>query len=265
VIELLAMARDHQEQGDARAPALTYQIAVALRPLNERGVELAAWRIAQAVSTGAWGPQYGIDRHVQLGNCLARHGDLAEAEQVLRKARDLYAQYTGRTSMQYARTTRDLADVLLATAVRREEAVGLYREAVEVAGGAGGSADDLGEALLALARGLGEERAAEAEATYVRAVQHWASARSAAGTGGAERALGLFYVAQKRYELAEEQLLAARRNFELLGREGAAGRRDATADLVALYTAWEKPAEAAKWRERSPAGAAGHADLREMR
>jgi hypothetical protein len=145
--------------------------------------------------------------------------------------------------------------VLLATAGRREEAVGLYREAVEVAGGAGGSADDLGQALLALARGLGEEQAAEAEATYVRAVQNWASARSAVGTGAAERALGTFYLEQKRYELAERQLLAARENFELLGREGAAGRLDMTADLVALYTAWEKPAEAAKWRERLPEAA----------
>lgn len=251
--ELLAIARDHEAQGDGHAPAVTLQIALALRPLNERGVELAAWRIAHSVSTSAWGPQYGIDRHVQLGNCLARNGDVAEAERVLRKARDLHAQYAGRTSMAYAQTTRDLADVLVATATRREEAIALYREAVDVAARAGESADDFGQAMLALAGALGMEHAAEAEATYVRAVQHWASAKSAAGTGGAERALGLFYVGQRKYELAEEQLLAARRNFAQLGWRGAAGRLDATADLVGLYTAWEKPAEAARWQQRVPA------------
>jgi hypothetical protein len=59
---------------------------------------------------------------------------------VLRKARDLHAQYTGRTSIQYARTTRDLAAVVLATPARREEAMGLYREAAEVAEKAGEAA-----------------------------------------------------------------------------------------------------------------------------
>jgi tetratricopeptide (TPR) repeat protein len=252
---LLAIARDHEAQGDGRAPAVTFQIALALRALDERGVELAAWRIAQEVSTSAWGPQYGIDRHVQLGNCLARKGNVAEAEQVLRHARDLHAQYSGRTSMAYAQTTRDLAEVVLESG-RVEEAVKLYREVVEVAGGAGESADDLGQALLALAGALGMEHAAEAEATYSRAVQHWAAAKSAAGTGRAERALGLFYLEQERYELAEEQLLAARRNFEQLRGTGAAGRLDVTADLVELYNACGKPAEAARWEGRLPGAAA---------
>jgi tetratricopeptide (TPR) repeat protein len=252
---LLAIARDHEAQGDGRAPAVTFQIALALRALDERGVELAAWRTAQEVSTSAWGPQYGIDRHVQLGNCLARKGNVAEAEQVLRHARDLHAQYSGRASMAYAQTTRDLAEVVLESG-RVEEAVKLYREVVEVAGGAGESADDLGQALLALAGALGMEHAAEAEATYSRAVQHWAAAKSAAGTGRAERALGLFYLEQERYELAEEQLLAARRNFEQLRGTGAAGRLDVTADLVELYNACGKPAEAARWEGRLPGAAA---------
>jgi hypothetical protein len=87
-------------------------------------------------------------------------------------------------------------------------------------------------------------------------VQHWAAAKSAAGTGRAERALGLFYLEQERYELAEEQLLAARRNFEQLRGTGAAGRLDVTADLVELYNACGKPAEAARWEGRLPGAAA---------
>ncbi|MDB5324368.1 MAG: pknB 8 [Phycisphaerales bacterium] len=254
--DLLAIARAQQGSADQQAPHIAYHVALTLRDLDERDAEIEAWRIALDVSSRAWGDKHGIDRHVQLGNCLARHGDLAEAETVLRKARNLHGEHTGRTSMLYARTTRDLAAALLA-AGKREAALALFREAVEIAGGANGNADDFGDALLALAAALGPDRAEETEATYKRALQHWTSAnngagKASAGTARAARALGLFYVSQKKYDQAERQLLNAQRHFQNQGRDGAEPRLDTTADLVALYTAWNKPKEAAQWRDRLP-------------
>ena len=64
----------------------------------------------------------------------------------------------------------------------------------------------------------------------------------------AELHFGTFLWEQRRFEYAEEQLLAAQQ--KLLGNPEAAdaNRKQVATQLVDLYTTWEKPVEASRWQ-----------------
>ena len=76
---------------------------------------------------------------------------------------------------------------------------------------------------------------------------HWAVASS-------ESILGAHLVLAKRFTEAEALLIPAEKKLVEERGEDAAVVGDARKRIVALYTAWGKPAEAARWEARVRSG-----------
>jgi non-specific serine/threonine protein kinase/serine/threonine-protein kinase len=227
-----------------------------------------------------------------LGNTLNSEGRNAEAEQELRESVAIWRHTLPDPHVQTAFALNDLATVLVDER-RCAEAEPLYQEALSMFRRIDGDAADaawslhgLGDVYRCLGRldpaerhyraaldlrrnrpGGADPKLADTEVALGRILDQRGAHTEAEGllqdglrrrleslpathrlVAAAQVALADCLRRQGRFEQAEELLLGAA--------GAASGQADALQGLVALYTAWGKPGQAAEWRARLPNAAA---------
>jgi len=188
-----------------------------------------------------------------LARTYRNQGRYAEAEPLYREALDTFRRTLGEDH-PYTLTAMNNLAVLYKTQGRDAEAEPLFREDLRISRRVMG--EDHPDTLISMGN-LGElyfhmGRLAEAEPLLAEAV---AGVRSSAlphehvVTGYTIRKHGACLAAMGRYQEAEQLLLEAHET--LVAAVGAADPevRLASRNLVALYDAWGRPEEAARWKE----------------
>ena len=186
-----------------------------------------------------------------LGDVLSSQGRYVEAEPVMREVLAMDRRLLGAEHPDVATDLHNLAS-LLARQGKSVEAEPLYREALAIRRRAlGHEHPDVAYPLLGLASLLIDGgRAGEAEGLLIECLKirrdqlpgdDWRTAL-------AENILGHCLTLQKRFAEAEPYLL---RSYPVIVASPAASaqhRRDALTNVVGLYEAWGRPAEAALYR-----------------
>jgi serine/threonine-protein kinase len=182
---------------------------------------------------------------------LQLKGELDEAERVLREVLALRTRKLGERHLRVAYDKSNLADVLYERK-RLDEAERLYRQAVEnFETTLGPDHQYVAASLTGLARVYAEKGDEQRVAALVeRAVTIWRRELPADHwrIANAQAALGLCLLRQKRYALAERNLLDNYANLEKQRGAGSADARRVRAWLVILYQDWGRPESAARYR-----------------
>jgi len=187
----------------------------------------------------------------QLGIVLTQMGALEEAEQVLRRTLALRRQVLGPDHLDVAATMNNLGRVL-GRQGKYEEAEPFTRQALGIARQAFGEEhfytgiawSNLGQLLI----GLGRDRAAEDALRRALAIFETALPEGHTDTAEMRSQLGDFLFTKQRYDEAEPLLVAAHEVFRAERGDADASTQRTVQRLVALYEAWSKPAEAARYR-----------------
>jgi serine/threonine protein kinase/tetratricopeptide (TPR) repeat protein len=192
-----------------------------------------------------------------LAICRQYQGDLQEAERLLREAHPRAVRLLGPQHPLSLQLQFRLARVL-AEEGRLPEAEQLARESLAVRQQVlPSNSGPTAVSMLLLGRILVErgqpEAVGEAETLLQNArtifIEHLAAKRELAAA--AENWLGAIRLAQRDYPGAESFLLQnAERLFVASGELSPIERRLAVGHLVALYKAWDKPLETAKWQRK---------------
>ncbi|MEJ7758020.1 MAG: serine/threonine-protein kinase [Gemmatimonadaceae bacterium] len=213
------------------------------------------YEMAVAAARRAFGPE-----HPELAAILSPYasvldwaGKTAKAESTYIQVLDIRRKLLGAEHPEYAWTMFSYADFLQAHK-RYPEAAKWSREVLKLRGKTLPETHmAVSTALSLLGRALGPMDSLAAAERYLReslALRrktlpegHWALASS-------ESILGAHFVLARRFAEAEELLVTSEKKLVDARGEEAPVIADARSRLVALYTAWGKPAEADKWQKR---------------
>ena len=221
--------------------------------------QLAASESLYVAAVAAARRAYG-DEHPELAAILSpyatvldRAGKAAEADSTFRIVLAMRRKLLGPEHPEYAWTMFNYADLMLAQG-RYPEAARWAREVLALRGrtlpeshlAVSTSMSVLGRALGAMdSLAEGERWLRESLALRRRTLPegHWIIASS-------ESILGAHLALAGRFAQAESLLVPAERTLMEIRGDGAPVVKDARTRLVALYTAWGRPVEAARWQQR---------------
>ncbi len=193
-----------------------------------------------------------------LGRIVIDLGRPAEAEKIFREAYNVATENLSPTNEVRDKCTSNLIDALLALR-RSKEAAALCHEHLGIRRAfdpplpvlVAQTLEQLGHACLQTSR-FEAARDAWQECVSLRekvSSDHWLTHRARSELGEALTALGEFEAAEQLL-LGSAKALVAKRDM-LPPVAGAGCVEDARARLVSLYEVWNKPTEAARWRDRS--------------
>jgi serine/threonine-protein kinase len=202
------------------------------------------------VSMGADHPEQATSL-VNLGRVLGRQGRYAEGERVLREAIALDRRGRGPNHPYVAYDLRMLGNLLRAAGDARgareplEQAIAIYRRSdPSPGGGIGQGLTELGTTLVELSEFRAAERRLR-EALTLLATAYPAEHPAAVD---ARIALGAALAGQRRFAESEQLLLDAERVSGAHADWGGARLVSARGRLAELYEAWDRPAEARRYR-----------------
>jgi len=257
--------RTHQEALDitlkdapGRDSLLAYayvNLGFAKSELGKAAEAEALYEAAIRAARRAYGPG-----HPELAAMLSpyasvldRAGKTAQAESTYLEVLEIRRKLLGDEHPEYAWTMFNYADFLMAHE-RFPEAAKWSREVLKLRGRSLPETHlAISTAMGVLGRSLGPMDSLDAAERYLREslelrrktlpAGHWALASS-------ESILGGHYTLARRFSEAAALLVPSEKKLVEARGEGAPVVKDARARLVALYTAWGKPAEAARWQDK---------------
>ncbi len=221
--------------------------------------DLAASESLYVIAIAAARRAYGAE-HPELAAMLSpyatileRAGKVAESDSTFLAVLAMRRKLLGPEHPEYAWTMFNYADFLLGQR-RYAEAARWSREVLALRGKTLPETHmAVSTAMGVLGRALGPMGSLEAAERWLRESLelrrktlpdgHWAVASS-------ESILGAHLALASRFGEAEALLLPAERKLVEIRGDDAPVVQDARARIVALYTAWGKPAEAARWQAR---------------
>jgi eukaryotic-like serine/threonine-protein kinase len=210
---------------------------------------------AVAASRRAFGPVHPLVAAIlsPLATVQERAGAMDRADSTYREALAIRLKLLGPEHPDYAWTMFNYADHLLLVG-RNAEAAAWCRKVLALRGKTLMDSHPAPAAAMAvLGRALGRMDSLKEGERWLR--ESWALRKATLPPGhfliaSSESILGEHLTLAKRYPEAEAHLLAGEAALVKARGEDAPIIQDSRKRLVALYTAWEKPAEAATWRAK---------------
>ena len=210
---------------------------------------------AVAASRRAFGPVHPLVAAVlsPLATVQERAGAMDRADSTYREALAIRLKLLGPEHPDYAWTMFNYADHLLLVG-RNAEAAAWCRKVLALRGKTlMDSHPAVATAMAVLGRALGRMDSLKEGERWLR--ESWALRKATLPPGhfliaSSESILGEHLILAKRYPEAEARLLAGEAALVKARGEEAPIIQDARKRLVSLYTAWDKPAEAARWRAK---------------
>ncbi|MCP3920394.1 MAG: serine/threonine protein kinase [bacterium] len=253
--EALASDRRRLPAGHPYLAGDLINLAATLAGSGEHSAAEAACREALEIQVS-----HGRDEHPRtltamsaLGNCLMSQGRLDEAEPLLRDSLNLRGRVLGEESPTVLQGRADLA-LLLHRQGERTEAEKLFRDTLDLQRQKSG-ADDPGTlttahnlALLLIAKQGLDEAEQLLRSTIERRRRVLGEAHPY--TLKSMTLLGRLLTDEKRFPEAEVQLQRTYTKTESVLGDGGQAARAVLDRLIDLYEAWERPEEAARWREK---------------
>ena len=253
--EALDVTRRHAGGSDSLLAYAYVNLGYVKSELGQLAASESLYVAAVAAARRAYG-----NEHPELAAILSpyatvldRAGKAAEADSTFRIVLAMRRRLLGPEHPEYAWTMFNYADLMLAHG-RYPEAATWARQVLALRGrtlpeshlAISTSMSVLGRALGAMdSLAEGERWLRESLALRRRTLPegHWIIASS-------ESILGAHLALAGRFAQAESLLLPAERKLVAIRGDDAPVVKDARTRLVALYTAWGKPGEAARWRSR---------------
>ncbi len=261
--------RQRLGQSDTETVRTMSSLAMAL---TQRGAYAEAEALhfeVLAIRVKLWGaedPDVAVTRHC-LGELYYARGELDKAESFLRQALDIYSLTYGAEHTRVASVLNGLGRVLHRRSAggteggqRRqgdyEEAELAYQNALEIRRKRFGEGDnrvaDTKKNLAALLLAQGETATAGVLLEQALTVLHGYMPEGHWTVADAEGVLGLYLLELGCYEEAELYLTRSYRIIRDVKGDDAIFTRQALKRLVRLYDAWNKPAEAERYRSAEP-------------
>jgi len=254
--QALALTRTTPLPPEARSRAAA-NLGFALANLGRHRESVALYAEAVAQARAAFGPAalQVADRMSPYASALWYAGERQRALTVYEEVLAIRRKIQGGEHPDYAYTLANYADSLIWLG-QYERAIPLAQEVLALRGKTLEDTHPMVPFAMALmGRALGPIGRIDEADRWLRdslalrqrtlPKDHWALASSRSSIGGN-------LVLARRFPEAENLLLGAERDLVQTLGDGAPVVADARRRLVDLYTAWNRPADAQKWRDRLP-------------